>query len=242
MGVRHHVFVTRPAPWHDALAVDIAFDLSLDHGRCVGVRIPDAGADLDALVDSALAPEEKTRAGTLPALRRRTWAGGRAAMREVLRRAGLPSPAIFADDRGAPLLPGGVTGSITHKEGLAAALVAVESRARVGIDVELDHARSTDISSRVLAEDEAAELAHLDRDARAREVLLRFSAKEAIYKAIDPFVRRYVAFEEVSVSTHEDGTAAVTPRLKGREGPFAIEVRWLRFDGIVLTTARVTPL
>ncbi len=29
------------------------------------------------------------------------------------------------------------------------------------------------------------------------EILLRFSLKESIYKAIHPFVRRYVAFQEV---------------------------------------------
>jgi len=224
------------------VAVDVAFDLTLDHGRCIGVRIPPGGPNLDALVETELAPEEQTKAIGYPIPRRRTWAGGRAAMREALRRAGLPPAAISTDDRGAPVLPQGVTGSITHKESLAAALIAFDPRARIGVDLELDVPRSQDLSSRVLAEDEAAELAHLDAAARAREVLLRFSAKEAIYKAIDPFVRRYVGFEEVSVSLREDGTALVTPRLLPTEGPFAIEVRWRRFDGIILTTARATPL
>jgi len=33
------------------------------------------------------------------------------------------------------------------------------------------------------------------------EILLRFSLKESIYKAIHPFVRRYVSFQEVTDGT-----------------------------------------
>ncbi len=223
------------------MASDIAFDLTLAHGRCVGVRIPVEGAALDELVDTMLAPEEQTLAMGLPILRRRTWAGGRAAMREVLARVGVRPSALLADDRGAPLLPAGVAGSITHKEGVAAALVAFEPRVRIGVDLEMDVARSHDLSSLILADDEIAELADVEGGALGREVLLRFSAKEAVYKAIDPFVRRYVGFKEVSVSTRRDGTADVTTRFDRAEGPFAIEVHWRRFDGIVLTTARVSP-
>jgi enterobactin synthetase component D len=233
-------FVPRAAAWHDErrVSADIAFDLTLEHGACVGVRIPQ-GPALDALAEAVLSPEERARAAEMPALRRRTWVGGRAAIREALARAGVAPVAVTSDARGAPVLPAGVAGSITHKEGLAAALVARESSARVGVDVELDIVRAQDIASRVLTLDEIIEVAQLDASARAREVLLRFSAKEAVYKALDPFVHRYVGFREVAVSPLGDGTARVTAGLPGHEGRFAIEVRWRRFDGIVLTTARV---
>ena len=149
---------------------------------------------------------------------------------------------VPSDDRGAPVLPAGVTGSITHKEALAAALVASESPGPRG---RRPRARRRALAGHRLARfsraDEIAELAHLDADERAREVLLRFSAKEAVYKALDPFVRRYVGFHEVAVSPRADGTARVTSGLPASEGPFVFEVRWRRFDGIVLTTARVSP-
>jgi enterobactin synthetase component D len=218
---------------------DVAFDLTLEHGRCIGLRIPEAEADLAALAALALAPSEQARASGFPLPRRRTWVGGRAALRETGSRAGLTLGSVGTDDRGAPVLPPGVAASVTHKEKLAAALVAFETRARVGVDLEIDIARAQDIGRRVLTAGELAEIAHLEGPERAREVLLRFSAKEAIYKALDPFVRRYVGFEEMAVSPREDGTALVTPLLKAGEGPFVIEARWLRFDGIVLTTARV---
>ena len=69
-------------------------------------------------------------------------------------------------------------------------------------------------------------------------MVLRFSAKEAIYKALDPWVRRYVAFREVDLTPLPDGTARVTMRLP--EGAFACDVRWRRLPGLVLTTAKVT--
>jgi enterobactin synthetase component D len=221
------------------VAADIAFDLALLHGRCVGVRIPEADADVDALARE-LAPAEHARAMALPGPRRRSWTGGRAAMREALGRIAMTALPVASDDRGAPVLPAGVAGSITHKERIAAALVAVDDGARLGVDIEMDAARPHDIAPRVLREPERDELQGLAAPDRAREVLLRFSAKEAIYKALDPFVRRYVDFKEVSVSPCPDGTAIVTPYLREGEGPFLIEVQWRRFDGIVLTTARVT--
>jgi 4'-phosphopantetheinyl transferase EntD len=146
---------------------------------------------------------------------------------------------VLADDRGAPQLPAGVAGSISHKESIAVALVARDPSARVGVDVEADRARTLDISSKVLTPGELPEIAAYTGAERDREVLLRFSAKESIYKAIDPFVRRFVGFKEVSVSPRPDGTAEVRDHLGPDSGRFSIEVRWRRLHGLILTTARV---
>jgi 4'-phosphopantetheinyl transferase EntD len=223
------------------LVVEVAFDRELAHGRCVGLRIPGGALEVDALAEASLVAEERAFAATLRGLRRRFWIGGRAALREALARAGIAVAApVLSDDRGAPLLPEGVVASITHKERLAAALVARAASARIGVDLEADVRGKQDIASRVLTENELAELAHLEAEERAREVLLRFSAKEAIYKALDPFVRRYVGFQEVSVQPRADGSARVEARLREGEGPYEVEVGWSRFDGVVLTTARVS--
>ncbi len=225
------------------------FDLALAHGRCVGVRIPPGSAELDALADSALLAEERAFAGTLAGGRRRSWIGGRVALRQALAAAGLAcGEPVFADDRGAPLLPAGLLGSISHKDEVAVALVAPADgggrtqgggRARIGVDVEVEARRTHDIARRVLTESEVLEIAGLDDVSREREVLVRFSAKEAVYKAIDPFVRRYVGFEEVAVTPLPGGEARVTAALRGGEGPFAIAVSWQRVVGVVITTARV---
>jgi enterobactin synthetase component D len=93
--------------------------------------------------------------------------------------------------------------------------------------------------ARPTSDDEQAEIASLEAHDRALEVKLRFSAKEAIYKALDPFVRRYVGFKEVAVRPLHGGGAEVGVHLPSSEGAFVIEVRWLRWEGFVLTTARV---
>jgi enterobactin synthetase component D len=218
---------------------DVAFDLELAHGRCVGVRLPEALGVVEALADAALLPEERAHAATLGAVRRRTWMGGRIALRQALALEGIDAPPVLADGRGAPALPPGVAGSISHKEDMAVALVAREARAKLGVDVERDTPGKLDISKKVLTDEELAEVAKFGSAERAREVLLRFSAKEAIYKALDPFVQRYVAFREVAVTLRPDGTAVVAPRLPAAEGTFVMDVRWMRRDGTILTTARV---
>jgi len=219
--------------------VDALFDLALDHGRCLGIAIPEAGAALDAMAEAALVPEEREAAAALNPVRRRSWVAGRAALRGALARIGKTAPAILGDERGAPRLPDGLTGSISHKESVAVALVAVEAEARVGVDVELDVARARDIAEKVLRAEELGALAGMSAEEKARAVLLRFSAKEAVYKALDPFVKRYVGFTEIALTMREDGTGEVTPHLKDGEGPFAFSVRWMRREGLLITTARV---
>jgi 4'-phosphopantetheinyl transferase EntD len=219
----------------------IAFELALDHGLCLGVWLPRAAEDADALAQGVLGAEELATAGTMTAVRRRTWIGGRVALRLALERAGIDAPPVLVDDRGAPTLPRGVGGSISHKEELAVALVAREpGGARIGVDVEGDRPRPIDISSRVLTPEELREIVSLAPADRDREVLLRFSAKEAIYKALDPFVRRYVGFHEVCVSPRADGTADVRPRWAEKTS-FAIDVRWRYVEGAIVTTARIEP-
>ncbi len=222
---------------------DVIFDFDLEHGRCIGVRIPELADAVEKLAEATLPDPERMATSTLFPARRRAWVGGRVALRRAIVLLGLDVPAVLPDDRGAPVLPPGIVASISHKDRIAVALVARETtEARIGVDVENDVVPLSDISSHVLASDEIAELRALDPDARAREVVLRFSAKESVYKALDPFVRRYVGFKEVSVSPLPAGDAVVRSRLRSGEGPFAIDVRWRRFSGLVLTTARVSPV
>ncbi len=214
------------------------FELDLAHGRALALAIPEEAGLLH--LAAMLLPAELELAASWAPPRRRTWIAGRAALRTALVRAGLEAPAMGSDDRGAPVLPAGVVGSVSHKENVAVALVApARDDARIGVDVELDTPLRIDIARRVLTEGEQRDIASLPDAERLAEVRLRFSAKEAIYKALDPFVRRYVGFHEVSVTPQPDGLAGVQLYLPPAEGPFDVEVRWLRRDGLVLTTARV---
>ena len=155
----------------------------------------------------------------------------RAALRRLLPTAG----AIGSDDRGAPILPPGWVGSLTHKGARAAALLAPDDGARLGVDLEVAAPPRLDIGRRVLTDGERARLRHLDAAAYGRAVTLRFSIKEAIYKAVDPFVRRYVGFTEVELDVDDarGGPCGVRSQLS-----LAIDAWWCEIDGYWLATAR----
>jgi 4'-phosphopantetheinyl transferase EntD len=192
-------------------------------------------------LDDALARlhvDERAHAGSLAPIRRRDWTAGRAALRAALDAAGLACDApVLADDRGAPVLPAGVQGSVSHKQGIAVALAAPSGPARIGVDVERHAPTRLDVSSRILT---PAELATLSTDPllRGQQVALRFSIKEAIYKAIDPFVRRYVGFREVAVWPDASGAAIVEPL--SSDLPPTIDAAWILVGDLVIATARAT--
>lgn len=135
-------------------------------------------------------------------LRRRTFVAGRVALREALAHRGLDADRpIDSDDRGAPRFVGARV-SISHKEDVAVGLVVADDDAQhVGIDVEDLAPLKIDIAPKILTKDELESLEGAVRGGARRDALVRtaFSMKEAIYKAIDPVLRRYVGFREVEV-------------------------------------------
>jgi phosphopantetheine--protein transferase-like protein len=227
-----------------------ALILRVAHGTAAAVAIDDPaeprpvalpGHAAIALDDAlaALHAEERARARHLAPLRRRDWVAGRLALRAALDAAGLACDApVLADDRGAPVLPAGVRGSISHKRGVAVAIAAAGiDDERIGVDVEQLAAPRVDIGARILTEAERAALAAEPDDARGLAVTLRFAIKEAIYKAVDPFVRRYVGFREVAVWPDDGGGARVEVEPDAAL-PLAIEAAWTRVGALVVCTAR----
>ena len=209
------------------------FQLELAHGLCVGVRIPQGGP-LETWVDW-LHVEEQKFAATLGLPRRATWVAGRAALRQALNRVGVRCGPVLVTDRGAPLLPEGVTGSISHKSLIAVAIVAREPGARIGIDIEALEPPREGIERKVLTPEEMSKWRLLPQERRCNDTILRFSIKEAIYKAIDPFLRRIVDYQEVSVFPRKDGGVRVSARL---ERHLEIEASWQFLEGYVITTSR----
>jgi enterobactin synthetase component D len=192
--------------------------LETPHGRCAIVQLGE-GEELPLL------GEEQAMAARLSPERRRELVAGRAALRLALGRE-IP---IVADARGAPVLPAGWSGSITHKGERAAAIAASVEQGFVGIDLEAAIAPRQPIERRILTPRE--------QGVRGREVTLRFAIKEAIYKAIDPIVRRYVGFTEVELDVHGDGRCGVHVLDRARL-PVEVEAWWQERDGLWLATAR----
>lgn len=196
--------------------------IATPHGEAIVLALDDLEAAL-----ARLPAAEQQLARALPEVRRRELITGRTALHLAL---GDFAFAILPDDRGAPQLPAGYTGSVSHKGSHAAAIVAPSTVGFVGLDLERAAPPRMNIASRILTARERELLPGDD----GRAVTLRFAIKEAIYKAIDPVVRRYVGFTEVEVEVGEEACTVSSGF------PLAIEATWREHAGHWLATARAT--
>jgi len=196
------------------------------------------------------------------------YAGGRMALRRAIRSALAASASesawaeqsetfhLLTGSTGAPLLPAGAVGSVSHKGHLAlgmalAAPSAPEEECRhVGCDVEQvrlssaagegKEARLLRLAKRVLSAEERGRVGqlkgsevpthysstHADTRLNAEpnagflpleeELLLMFSLKESVFKALHPLLQRQIDWSEVEVrlGTATAGVAHVTLRLR----------------------------
>ncbi|CAM9623977.1 unnamed protein product, partial [Ectocarpus fasciculatus] len=137
---------------------------------------------------------------------------GRAALRRSILRmeSHLTVPSILPNRHGAPILPLDVKGSISHKDGLAVGLALSNFSGTVGVDIEqfASSSGSTLPISRILTMHERNNIGELNgMFVSVEEVLLRFSLKEALFKAVHPVVERFIGMRDVEIDPHNDGTA-----------------------------------
>ena len=213
---------------------------TVSHGSIAAVALPEPkGAER---LPDVLTSEERDHALSLKPIRRVSWVGGRVALRLAARQIGWELPSIGATPRGAPRMPNGLVGSLAHKTRMAVALVDAPDDGTVGIDLEeLDRPRPV-IAKLVLRPEERAVIEALPEADRWQAIVLRFSIKEAIFKALDPYVQRYIGFREARVEPRDDGGAKVSLLLEQGEGPFEIDARWWIEHEHVFTTLRATQI
>jgi enterobactin synthetase component D len=192
-----------------------------------------------AVASQELLQEEVDCALSLPDPIRLTFVGGRLAMRRALMCFGVSPPPILRNSHGAPQLPASFMGSISHKRTVAVAVaaprVSLDGREwprNIGVDIEMlgGAGRRRKLGQRVLREDEIRGLGSIPGVSEDDEVLLRFSLKEAIYKALHPHVRRLVSFKEAAVHPSESGKCRVDLSLANQEGPFRADAAWRRLQ------------
>mmetsp|Transcript_12860 Transcript_12860/g.25728 ORF Transcript_12860/g.25728 Transcript_12860/m.25728 type:complete len:362 (-) Transcript_12860:221-1306(-) len=214
-----------------------AFSYHLPEGLCVAVR-PTPKHSLPQHYSASVHPDEYAlvrpgRADAIPFLL------GRSAVRHALGSVGAPTaPAVLRDAHGRPALPPGYLGSISHKRRLAVALVCADGGGgAVGIGVDVEGTRSATgaaLGRRVLTPGEREGLGDLPGVSCAEEVLLRFSLKESVYKALHPLFCSFVGFQEVEVWPLPDGSANVIYNLRdGQERDISCTTaHWRRIGGI----------
>jgi enterobactin synthetase component D len=150
--------------------------------------------------------------------RLRELVAGRSALRRALVEAGWSGDQpLLAEVGGGPQLPPDFTGSISHKAGQAMAVGAPARGRTLGVDTEVLGGRDRrSIAERVLRPSELARWQ--DAGAGWPALLQVFSIKEAVYKALHPWVGRYVGFGEAEVQA--DGRVHL--HLAQGEGPFQL--------------------
>jgi 4'-phosphopantetheinyl transferase EntD len=209
----------------------------------------------DELDHAPLHPQEALAVAKAVAKRRAEYAAGRACARAALAALGAaPGPIPRdSDDRGAPVWPEGVVGSITHCDGYRAAAVAhAADILTLGIDAE-PHDRLPEGVLNVIHSTDTERAALRARTAQAPHIhwdRLLFSAKETVYKAWYPYHHQMLGFEEAELLLAGDPDAADRgtytarllipgPLLAEGVGPAMFTGRWVARDGLVVTAITV---
>ena len=217
-----------------------AFRGALPLGILSGIHLPPTRDPVPEKVMARLHPKEQALAQSYSGFKQVQWVGGRLALRLAMEELGPVGDAVLVGERGEPLLPPGISASVSHKKDLAVALACRQINGTLGIDLETPGRPRDGIGNRVLTPGEQAEVEALPESRQWIGVLLRFSLKEALYKALHPHLHRHVAFEEAEVLPLLDGTARITLSLVD-EVPFLIAARYHWIEGRLLSTVRVQP-
>ncbi|MFC7450031.1 4'-phosphopantetheinyl transferase Npt [Rhodococcus daqingensis] len=196
-------------------------------------------------------PQEEALIARAVDKRRREFTSARHCARVALDKLGMDPAPILKGERGVPLFPRGVVGSLTHCDGYRGAVLGYSMQVRsVGIDAE-PHGPLPDgvLDAVSLPEERTAIAASAESVVHWDRIL--FCAKEATYKAWFPLTGRWLGFEDAHITftlaESTAGAAAGTFHSKllvpGEtvSGPplSSFDGRWMVADGLVITAITV---
>ncbi|GAA3959781.1 4'-phosphopantetheinyl transferase family protein [Gordonia caeni] len=218
-----------------------------------GVAAAEAFGDPDG---AAILPAEESLISQAVDKRRREFTTARHCGRQALGQLGIEPVPILRGERGMPLWPERVVGSLTHCDGYRAAVAAYSMQVRsLGIDAEPHQALPDGVLGHTSLPEEREVLAGRSDDLHWDRLL--FCAKEATYKAWFPLTRRWLGFEDAHITFTRDARVAQTADVPGdvaAAGTFESTIkidgttvdggaplltlpgRWLIAGGLILTT------
>jgi 4'-phosphopantetheinyl transferase EntD len=192
-------------------------------------------------VDMPLYADEEALLAHAVDKRRREFTTVRVLARRLLDELGFAPAPILRDERGAPIWPHGVVGSMTHCDGFRAVAVArAASVPTIGIDAEPALALPAGVLGLVSLPEERDALARLAlREPAVAWDRLLFCAKEAVYKAWYPLAGRWLGFEEARITLNPIGTFTAALLVPGPwvDGQVVagFDGRWMCRDGLLVT-------
>ncbi|WP_286954718.1 MULTISPECIES: 4'-phosphopantetheinyl transferase family protein [Corynebacterium] len=146
---------------------------------------------------------------------------------------------ILRGERGMPLWPRGFVGSMTHTDGLRAAVVAPSREIRsMGLDAEPAEPLPENVLTMIARAGELEQLGRLREAGVSCSDRLLFCAKEATYKAWFPLTHRWLDFDQAEIDLREDGTLIAYILARPTPVPL-INGRWTIRDGYVIVSTVV---
>lgn len=216
-----------------------------------GVASAEAFGDPDGLT---VLPAEEALIAKAVEKRRREFTTARYCAREALGQLGFEPVPILRGERGMPLWPRQVVGSMTHCDGYRAAVAAYSMQVRsLGIDAEPHQALPDGVLDHTSIEAEREVLATRDQELHWDRLL--FCAKEATYKAWFPITQRWLGFEDAHITFDRDDSIGTpgTPSgtftstilidgavIDGGTPLLTLPGRWQIARGLILTTIALT--
>lgn len=222
-------------------------------GGLISRLVPDSVATSELFTDPPGLephPQEVSLIARAVEKRRREFVSARHCARLAMGRLGVAPTAILKGDKGAPVWPRGVVGSLTHCDGYRGAVLghALDVRS-LGIDAEPHGPLPDGVLDAVSLPQERDRLAAGALGHEIHEDRLLFCAKEATYKAWFPLTGRWLGFEDAHITFERDSSGGLFGSFRSkllvpgdtRSGDplLGFDGRWLVADGLVLTAITV---
>jgi enterobactin synthetase component D / holo-[acyl-carrier protein] synthase len=197
---------------------------------------------------SLLLPEERDYIERAVPKRILEFAAGRQCARAALAQFGIVDAPLPVNQDRTPRWPQGMVGSLTHTEGLCAAVVAERSRVEaLGIDAEVTERVTPQFWTQICSSGERAWLEGLTGPHQSQAAALIFSAKEAAYKCMYPLCGEWLDFRDLAIEPQgydpEAGHFAIRPLRRLRldeEVVSQLQGRFLLTHRIVLSGVALT--
>ena len=172
--------------------------------------------------------------------RQAEYLAGRVCAAQALTALNCDNPIVHTADDRVPIWPVDTFGSITHTKDIAAAIAGVKHGATaVGIDVEklMKDSKETKLQTYILREDEKTQFNELGEQV-THPLSVIFSAKESIYKALYPFVKKYFGFDKARLIAFDETrvTFEIMHNLSEQvQMGFKVNVHYQLIDDLVFT-------
>ena len=180
--------------------------------------------------------------------RRREFVTTRHLARQAMGKLGVPSAAVMRGERGAPLWPQGVVGSLAHCDGYRGAVLAYSMQVRsLGIDAEPHGPLPDGVLPAVSIEAERTWLDTQKPAVRCTGIECCSARRKPRTRRGFPLTGRWLGFEDAHITFEAESETSGTfnSRLlvpgEATSGPplTSFDGRWLVSDGLILTAISV---